>query len=145
MVNEPSLAAKVYMVQWCFNWDFPLRCRDLCVSKGCSYFALLYSTYCKCGNNRPSSDDKACESECNYNCKPDSSLMCGGFWRIGLYQIDGADFETPAIGEFKIEASTVEPFCMVRLCPKRQPPSKRAIPPKKCRFSSPKPHKQARL
>ena len=79
------------------------RCRDHCASRGDVYYALQYADWCRCSGNAPHrSNDKICESECSDRCPGDSGLFCGAFWKMMVYQIDGANTDLPANGESKL-------------------------------------------
>jgi hypothetical protein len=63
----------------------PLLCAGFCSHS--KYFGVEYSSQCFCGNVLQGGYPKTPDGDCNYTCAGNSSEMCGGFWRLGLYQI----------------------------------------------------------
>ena len=61
------------------------RCIEYCAEQGFTYAGVQHSDYCFCGNERPSDDFLAPDSECNHKCDGDRGLICGGFCRMNVY------------------------------------------------------------
>lgn len=59
-------------------------CRDTCKQRGFKYAGTEYSTQCFCGNARP--PQARPNAECNMACSGSSSEMCGGSWRLTVWQ-----------------------------------------------------------
>ncbi|XP_046549409.1 putative fungistatic metabolite [Haliotis rubra] len=62
-------------------------CRFHCTQYGYSFFGLSVGTECYCGNMIKSGFKKVPDNECNYPCAGDNTEMCGGPWRMTIYQV----------------------------------------------------------
>ena len=47
---------------------------------------LLFPKECYCGNTPPAEEDLTKESDCNRKCPGDSSKICGGSWKMNVYE-----------------------------------------------------------
>jgi len=63
----------------------PRLCRSTCASKGYSYAGVQFSNQCFCGNSSPPSSSLAHDSDCNMKCSGDDRQVCGGSWRMNVY------------------------------------------------------------
>ena len=64
------------------------ECKDRCfVDNDYLYAGVQNKNQCFCGNNKPYSF--ASQSQCNQLCSGDSSQICGGHWRMNIYQNKG--------------------------------------------------------
>ena len=70
-VNVPSLT--------------PSKCILGCQQKGFSYAGVQISTECWCGNVAPPENKIVALQECDHNCLGDSSIKCGGTWRMRVW------------------------------------------------------------
>ena len=61
------------------------RCRD--EEKGYMFAGVQFGFECFCGRKAPSSDLIVEESQCNKRCSGDALLVCGGTWRMNVYEI----------------------------------------------------------
>ncbi len=67
-------------VEWCFNY-----CLNI---KAYKYAGVESETECYCGNNEDyDSRGKVADSECRDTCPDNSNQLCGGHWRLAIYQI----------------------------------------------------------
>lgn len=64
----------------------PDYCINKCKSHEYSYAGVEYSKECYCGNTPPSEEDLTKESDCNRKCPGDSSKICGGSWKMNVYE-----------------------------------------------------------
>lgn len=65
-------------------------CHASCASQSFAYSGVEYSSQCFCGNVLVDGNPKAnADSECNYACSGNSTEICGGYWRISIYQLSG--------------------------------------------------------
>ena len=56
---------------------------------GYAYFGLQNGVGCWCGNSKPDDDPRlTSDSECNVPCTGDASISCGGFDRMGVYEVE---------------------------------------------------------
>lgn len=74
-----------------FQQDFPdsltiQKCLKVCYNKGFIFAGLQYRVECFCGNERPSPKASADEGDCRESCSGDSSQICGGGWRMSVYE-----------------------------------------------------------
>jgi hypothetical protein len=60
------------------------------------YFGVEYKTQCYCGDSIASTGVLALSSNCNTPCQGDSSEICGGSWRLNMYEF-GAGSATSTI------------------------------------------------
>ncbi|KAH3690130.1 hypothetical protein DPMN_193431 [Dreissena polymorpha] len=66
--------------------DDPLNSPEHCSKKCYDQGGYRYSgTQCFCGDAFRFNLEKRPESECNFPCRGDSRIMCGGIWRISVY------------------------------------------------------------
>ncbi|XP_013393429.1 uncharacterized protein LOC106161105 isoform X2 [Lingula anatina] len=61
------------------------KCLDHC--RGYRYFGLQDGEECRCGNSYGYYGKASSESECDHSCAGNSSQICGGNWRNGVYEI----------------------------------------------------------
>ncbi|KZV86965.1 WSC-domain-containing protein, partial [Exidia glandulosa HHB12029] len=74
----------------------PALCMTTCGAKGYSYAGVEYTNECHCGSGLAGSLQSVDASECYMNCAGDSTLDCGGPWRIQVYKASpGASGYTP--------------------------------------------------
>ncbi|RDW87717.1 hypothetical protein BP5796_03411 [Coleophoma crateriformis] len=109
-VSKPSIAAKVgkYIFKGCYidgkNGAKPLarilplqhffkgtltpeKCAKTC--EGYKLFGLAWSDECHCGNNVAGTKDlDPVQAHCNYLCDGDPDQICGGSWRLNLYELE---------------------------------------------------------
>ena len=64
----------------------PAKCLQDCEDAGYIYAGVEAGHECFCGNDEPPGDRMASEGDCHYNCNGDSSLKCGGAWRLSVYK-----------------------------------------------------------
>merc|ERR1712050_101326 len=64
-------------------------CIDLC--EGYEYAGTQNGNECWCGNDYPSHDLKRSTASCNKPCSGDDSQLCGGSWRINIYDVPKKD------------------------------------------------------
>ncbi|KUJ09774.1 WSC-domain-containing protein [Mollisia scopiformis] len=62
------------------------QCGTVCGSHGYSMFGVEYYDECYCGNSLKPGSVPAPSTDCKYACKGNSSELCGGDWRLNLYQ-----------------------------------------------------------
>ncbi|XP_046565547.1 integumentary mucin C.1-like isoform X2 [Haliotis rubra] len=62
-------------------------CRFHCTQYEYSFFGLEAGTECHCGTMIKSGYRKVSDSDCNYPCAGDNTKMCGGHWKISIYQV----------------------------------------------------------
>ena len=55
------------------------------------FAGVQFGHECWCGNDAPPQDRIVAKEECNVSCSGDSSLKCGGVWRMNVYRIEGQD------------------------------------------------------
>ena len=60
------------------------RCRE--EGEGFAYAGVQYAKQCYCANAPPPLDIIVDESECDMKCSGDQGLICGGVWRMNLYE-----------------------------------------------------------
>ena len=65
------------------------RCQNYCNGEGYSYFGLQYRKHCFCGHALPAIEFLTDDSDCNMPCDGDPNVMCGGAWRMNVYEIIG--------------------------------------------------------
>ena len=59
----------------------------------------MYRFECFCGNERPHHTSSADEGDCRETCSGDSSQICGGNWRLSVYET-GIEGDIPKIIKF---------------------------------------------
>ena len=69
----------------------PTKCIEACDDKGFLFAGVQFGHECWCGNDAPPHDRIVAKEECNVSCSGDSSLKCGGVWRMNVYRIEGQD------------------------------------------------------
>ena len=62
----------------------PAKCVEACV--GYPFAGVQVGTQCWCGYEAPPKNKIVPMKECNYKCNGDSSLKCGGFWRMNVFE-----------------------------------------------------------
>ena len=67
----------------------PARCIQACEGKGFSFAGVQWARECWCGNTVPPVDKIVDLKECDMNCVGDSSIKCGGSYRMGVFMIPG--------------------------------------------------------
>ena len=67
--------------------NIPQLCIESCAYKGYSFAGVQNGKECFCGDDEPPKTRFASESECDKPCSGDSSLMCGGGYRMNVYEI----------------------------------------------------------
>ncbi|KAK4227293.1 WSC-domain-containing protein [Podospora fimiseda] len=70
------------------------KCADICHTSGYPVFGLEYYNECYCGNGLTPGTAAAPEAECSFPCAGNSNEMCGGDWRINVYEFS-TDVEPP--------------------------------------------------
>lgn len=65
----------------------PEKCVTHCKTLGFSYAGLQHSFECFCSHERPSFKVSADISDCNAKCDGNKSKICGGGWRLSVYDI----------------------------------------------------------
>merc|ERR1719234_521146 len=63
----------------------PIKCIQACRDKGYSYAGVQTGYQCWCGNQTPSASKIVSNRECNVRCAGDSSIKCGGVWRMNVF------------------------------------------------------------
>ncbi|KAL1123447.1 hypothetical protein AAG570_002527 [Ranatra chinensis] len=66
----------------------PDFCAGFCYKGGFTYAGVQYGAECFCGDSAPQSA-KVTDSDCNTACAGDSSIKCGGQWRLSIYKTSG--------------------------------------------------------
>merc|ERR1719347_354020 len=64
----------------------PENCGKYCLGKGYKYSGVQYRKQCFCGNNAPPSSTIRPKKECSYKCTGDKKQICGGSWRMNVYE-----------------------------------------------------------
>ena len=67
----------------------PTRCIKACQKEGFSFAGVQAGKECYCGNTAPPEDKIVDMMECSSPCSGDSSLKCGGVWRMGVFKTAG--------------------------------------------------------
>ncbi|KAH6682060.1 WSC domain-containing protein [Halenospora varia] len=82
---------------------------ELCAStcEGYAYFGVEYYRECYCGNSLVGGSTPAPSTDCNHECMGDNSELCGGDWRLNLYQLGPTI--TPTISTTASTSSTTSP------------------------------------
>merc|ERR1712050_150773 len=88
-------------------------CIDLC--EGYEYAGTQNGNECWCGNDYPSHDLKRSTASCNKPCSGDDSQLCGGRWRINIYDVPKKDPAPHADGDcFEDGKPRILPFRAAR-------------------------------
>uniref|UniRef100_A0A1B6JWP9 Uncharacterized protein n=1 Tax=Homalodisca liturata TaxID=320908 RepID=A0A1B6JWP9_9HEMI len=77
-----------------FHQDFPdsltnQLCARLCRRKGFRYAGMQYGKECFCDSNKPKFQHFAKDEECSTRCDGNNNQICGGNWRISMFEIAG--------------------------------------------------------
>merc|ERR1719334_1630209 len=64
----------------------PEVCRMSCATKKYKYSGVECSNECWCGNVTPPREKIVSPNDCSYKCSGNSSQVCGGGWRINVYE-----------------------------------------------------------
>ena len=64
----------------------PAVCLQACHENGFAFAGVQAGHECFCSNDEPGNDKLAPESDCQWDCRGDSSLKCGGAWRLSVYK-----------------------------------------------------------
>ena len=67
----------------------PDKCIKACGEKGFKFAGVQIEKECWCGNVAPPEDKIVALKECNYNCQGDTSIKCGGSWRMKVFKSQG--------------------------------------------------------
>ena len=67
----------------------PAKCIQACRDKGYSFAGVQYAFECFCGNVAPPQSSIVAMDECNAACRGDSSIKCGGTWRMNVFKTSG--------------------------------------------------------
>ncbi|KAM7197259.1 WSC domain containing protein [Rhypophila sp. PSN 637] len=62
------------------------KCADICRASNFPVFGLEYYTECYCGNGLAPGSAPAPETECSFPCAGNSNELCGGDWRINVFE-----------------------------------------------------------
>ena len=67
----------------------PSECIKRCIDrdKGYVFAGVQFGSQCFCGHVAPPSDLIVEESQCKKKCSGDGNLICGGSWRMNVYEI----------------------------------------------------------
>ena len=60
------------------------RCRE--EGEGYAYAGVQSAEECFCGNAPPPSDIIVDDNQCNHGCGGNQDLICGGHWRMNVYE-----------------------------------------------------------
>ena len=63
------------------------KCRQICSSQGYPYMGVEAANWCFCGHNPPPTSSRVSQSECSRNCPGNRQEICGGRWRMNVYDI----------------------------------------------------------
>ena len=81
----------------------PAKCIQSCKSKGYLFAGVQHAFQCFCGNVAPPQSTIVSRDECNTPCRGDSSLKCGGAWRMNVFGISGMiSVNRQGRGEFQV-------------------------------------------
>ncbi|KAK4213652.1 WSC domain-containing protein [Rhypophila decipiens] len=62
------------------------KCADICRASNFLVFGLEYYTECYCGNGLAPGSAPAPETDCSFPCAGNSNELCGGDWRINVFE-----------------------------------------------------------
>merc|ERR1712038_1714041 len=85
----PTNAVPGYDLGGPFPSNTPARCKEACDDQGFLFAGVQTGHECWCGNDAPPQDRIVDMRECNVSCSGDSTLKCGGIWRMNVYKIEG--------------------------------------------------------
>ena len=72
----------------------PDKCIEACQENGLFSFAGVQNgRECWCGKVAPPEDRIVSMQECKHNCQGNSSIKCGGWWRMGVFKLKGLMFQ----------------------------------------------------
>ena len=57
-----------------------------CKSQEYAYAGMEYGNQCLCSNTPPPQEKVIKTSRCSYKCPADSASMCGGSWKLNVYE-----------------------------------------------------------
>ncbi|BES92733.1 bacteria Hypothetical protein protein [Nesidiocoris tenuis] len=63
----------------------PRLCLNVCLQLGFKFAGVQYGVECFCGNRPPMAESERSESECSLPCPGDRLKMCGGGWRLLVF------------------------------------------------------------
>jgi len=63
----------------------PEMCQEICANY--KYAGVQYAHECFCGDDEPPASKVRPRSECNMACTGNSAIMCGGSWRMNVYNV----------------------------------------------------------
>ncbi|KJX97614.1 hypothetical protein TI39_contig476g00008 [Zymoseptoria brevis] len=89
------------------------NCRDFCA--GYPLFGLQYASECYCGSNIARTSTQTTDDSCNFNCKGNNSVVCGGPSLMQVYQL-GYDPSSTATASTDVIASAT-PLPTPLVCP----------------------------
>merc|ERR1712038_1762123 len=72
-----------------YGTNTPARCMEACDDQGFLFARVQHGHECWCGNDAPPQDRIVDMKECVHSCSGDSTLKCGGVWRMNVYKIEG--------------------------------------------------------
>jgi len=90
-----SVTGECYLDDWTRIYNYsqdlgsdntPENCRNHCSASEFAYAGVQYRTECFCGNDAPPHNRLRDATECNAECPGDDSQMCGGTWRMNIYE-----------------------------------------------------------
>ena len=68
----------------------PAKCMAACQENGLFSFAGVQTwRECWCGREAPPENKIVAMKECKHNCQGDSSIKCGGPWRMRVFKMQG--------------------------------------------------------
>ncbi|KAM5542444.1 hypothetical protein V8D89_003903 [Ganoderma adspersum] len=114
-VDVPSrVLANVITTQYTDNT--PASCIERCDAANYTYAGVEYSNECHCGTGLVGTPKAAPTTDCNMACTGDSSLSCGGSFRIQIYKspalapggwgLQGCFVDTPLLPAFSAAVHT---------------------------------------
>ena len=65
----------------------PEVCIKACSEGGYKFAGVQYGSQCFCGNTAPAATNKIANEECDMKCSGDSNYMCGGSWKMNVYEL----------------------------------------------------------
>ncbi|KAK4124797.1 WSC-domain-containing protein, partial [Parathielavia appendiculata] len=69
-------------------------CATFCGNAGYALFGLEYYTECYCGNVLMPGAEPAADADCKYPCAGNANELCGGDWRLNLYEFGSSPTST---------------------------------------------------
>ena len=67
----------------------PAKCIGTCRGDGYSFAGVQNAESCFCGNVAPPPNKIVALGECDMGCTGDTSIKCGGSWRMNVYNTEG--------------------------------------------------------